>query len=76
MSTKSEFLFGIINYILLLLGLLLLVVGFILMIGGGGNNEYDFNPEIFSNTRIIVSPILIIIGYLGLGLSIFYDRGN
>ena len=46
------------------------------MIGGGSNNEYDFNPEIFSKTRIIVSPILIIIGYLGLGLSIFYDRGN
>lgn len=46
------------------------------MIGGGGDNEYDFNPEIFSKARIIVSPILIIIGYLGLGLSIFYDRGN
>lgn len=76
MSKENFFLFNKFNYYIFLVSLLIIVIGFILMIGGGGSNEYDFNPEIFSKKRIIISPILIIIGYLGLGLSIFYDRGN
>ena len=76
MAEEKSFLFNKFNYYIFLASLLIIVIGFILMIGGGGSNEYDFNPEIFSKTRIIISPILIIIGYIGLGLSIFYDRGN
>ena len=76
MSGEKFFLFNKFNYYIFLISLSIIIIGFTLMIGGGGDNEYDFNPEIFSKTRIIVSPILIIIGYLGLGLSIFYDRGN
>ena len=53
--------------------LLLVCVGFILMIGGGGVSESDFNPDIFSPKRIIIAPIVIILGYIGMIFSIFYN---
>tara|TARA_B100001741_G_scaffold294594_1_gene277042 strand:+ start:1461 stop:1679 length:219 start_codon:yes stop_codon:yes gene_type:complete len=71
MSEKSEFLFGIKNYILLLLGLLLLVVGFLLMIGGGGETVHEYNPEIFSIRRIFIAPAIVILGYLMMIVAIF-----
>jgi len=73
MSKQPKFLFEFKNYALLLASLLLLCVGFILMIGGGGVSESDFNPDIFSQKRIIIAPIVIIIGYVGMIFSIFYN---
>ncbi len=43
------------------------------MIGGGGLGATDFNPEIFSPRRIIIAPIVVIIGYIGMVFSIFYN---
>ena len=43
------------------------------MIGGGASSEHDFNPSIFSAQRIIIAPIMIIIGYIGMIISIFYN---
>jgi len=43
------------------------------MIGGGGVGDSDFNPEIFSSQRIIIAPIVVIIGYIGMVFSIFYN---
>jgi len=51
----------------------LLCLGFILMIGGGAPNTHDFNPEIFSAQRIVIAPIIIIVGYIGMIISIFYN---
>ena len=73
MSNQSKFLFGSKNYLLLLIGILVIATGFILMIGGGGATDSDFNPDIFSNRRIIIAPIVIIIGYVLIGVSIFYN---
>ena len=73
MSNQSKFLFGSKNYLLLLIGILVIATGFILMIGGGGISDTDFNPDIFSNRRIIIAPIVIIIGYVLIGVSIFYN---
>jgi len=72
-KNNSPFLFTKGNYILLIFSLLLLCIGFILMIGGGGDNDLDFNQDIFSNQRIIVSPIIIIMGYIGMVFAIFYN---
>ena len=73
MSNQNKFLFGNKNYLLLFISILVIATGFILMIGGGGINDTDFNPDIFSNRRIIIAPIVIIIGYILIGVSIFYN---
>ena len=73
MSKKRNFLFSRMNYKILFISLFLLCVGFILMTGGGSDNFIDFNPEIFSIRRITMAPIMIIIGYIGVVVSIFYN---
>lgn len=53
------------NYKLLLIGLAINVIGFLLMIGGGSDDPDIFKAdELFSRTRLTVSPILIISGYV------------
>ena len=48
----------------ILIGIALNVIGFILMIGGGSEDPNQFNgDELFSTTRITISPILIVAGY-------------
>ena len=74
LNKTTPFLFTKTNYIILLISLLFLCAGLILMIGGGGENDFDFNKEIFSNQRIVYSPIIIIIGYIGMVFAIFYDE--
>ena len=70
---SEPFLFTRTNYIILLISLMFLAIGFVLMIGGGGENEFDFNPEIFSSQRILFAPIIIIAGYVGMVCAIFYN---
>lgn len=51
------------NLLLILLGVVLMIVGYILMIGGGSENPNEFNKtELFSDVRITVSPIVIVLG--------------
>lgn len=53
------------NYKLLLIGLAINVIGFLLMIGGGSDDPNVFKEdELFSFTRLTISPILIISGYV------------
>jgi hypothetical protein len=53
------------NYKILLIGLAINIVGFILMIGGATEDPNVFSEEeLFSSTRITVSPMLILIGYI------------
>jgi len=53
------------NYKILLVGLAINIVGFILMIGGATEDPTIFNEEeLFSSTRITISPILILLGYI------------
>ncbi len=73
MKKQKQFLFKKNNYVILIISLLILFIGFILMIGGGASNLHDFNPSIFSVQRIVIAPIIIIIGYVGMIASIFYN---
>ena len=52
------------NYKWLFIGLGINVLGFLLMIGGGADSPDKFDGDaLFSNTRITIAPILILIGY-------------
>jgi len=51
----------------LLGGLLLMVLGFVLMIGGGSDDPAVFNYAMFDTQRLVVAPLLIL---LGIGVEI------
>jgi len=72
-DNPSPFLFEKKNYIILLCSLVLIAVGFLMMMGGEGETSTAFNPEIFSPRRIKLAPIIIVIGYIGMIFSIFYN---
>ncbi|MEE0519963.1 MAG: DUF3098 domain-containing protein [Bacteroidaceae bacterium] len=58
-----NFAFSKINYILLVVGLVIIVFGFMLM-SGDSTTEEAFNPDIFSDTRIKVAPMVCLFGFL------------
>ena len=49
--------------IIILSAVVFIVVGYLLM-SGPGSTEQAFNPNIFSFRRIVVAPVLCLIGYL------------
>ncbi len=59
-----DFAFGTINYILLAAGIVLLGLGYILLSGGGSDDPNVFNPAMFDNRRLVVAPILIMLGLI------------
>lgn len=59
----KNFAFTKINYILLVVGLIIIVAGFILM-SGDATTEEAFNPDIFSDRRIKVAPMICLFGFL------------
>lgn len=62
---KKDFAFGRMNFILLAVGMLVVVVGFILM-SGGSSSEEAYNPDIFSTRRIVVAPIVCLLGFVSM----------
>ena len=59
----KNFAFTKINYILLLVGMVIIVIGFILM-SGDATSEEAFNPDIFSDMRTKVAPMVCLFGFL------------
>lgn len=72
-NDKYVFPLGRINFIIMALSALLIVIGFVLISGGApvGN---EFNPEVFSATRIVVGPTIVLIGFVGIGVGIMWPR--
>jgi len=64
----SEFLFGSINYKILLIGIGVIALGFILMAGGGSPDPKVFSEEIFNFRRIRLAPTTVLIGF---GITIY-----
>ncbi len=61
----NEFAFAKVNYQLLLIGLGIVITGFLLMMGGGTDNPNEFKPEeLFSERRITVAPVVVLLGYI------------
>jgi len=67
------FVFGKKNYIILGIGLVILMIGYLLMSGGAATSAEEFNAEeLFSSRRITVAPIVVLIGYIVVGIAIMY----
>lgn len=53
------------NYKWLYIGLAINILGFLLMIGGGSDDPNVFKEdELFSDVRITLAPMLIVLGYI------------
>ena len=63
-SPNKQPLFRKANYILVGIGVLFLVLGYILLSGGGSDAPEIFNPEIYNTRRLVVAPILMLIGLI------------
>lgn len=62
--------FGYKNYIMILVGVAIVVLGFILMSGGGEHTTTEFDDSIFSFRRITLAPIVVIVGFVIVGVAI------
>ncbi len=69
----SNLAFGKINYILLAVAFAIIVVGFVLMAGDGSTNE-AFNPDIFSDMRIKIAPMVCLFGFLFVIVAILFPN--
>lgn len=64
-SKTAPYSFSANNYLILFIGLAINILGFVLMIGGGADELDEFNKaELFSEMRITVAPMLIVLGYI------------
>ncbi len=75
-STKIEhnnIVLGKQNYTLMLVGLVVIIIGFILMSGGKSEDPNVFNAdEVYSNRRIVIAPIVVILGFVIEIVAVFY----
>jgi len=72
LTPNQQPLFRKINYILIGVGVLFLVLGYILLAGGGSDDPEVFNPAIFNARRLVVAPILMLIGLIVEVVAIMY----
>jgi len=72
LSPNQQPLFRRINYILIGAGVLFLALGYILMSGGGSDDPEVFNPAIFDTRRLVIAPILMLIGLILEIVAIMY----
>lgn len=70
-NKSSQLPLGKTNYIVVATGVALLIVGFLLMSGGASENPVtEFNYEMFSTRRIVVAPIVLLLGFIAVGVGI------
>ena len=55
--------FGMLNYILLVVGIVVLGIGYVLLSGGGTDDPNVFSEAIFDRRRLTVAPIVLVIGF-------------
>ncbi len=69
---KMKFAFQRTNYIILLSSIFFIILGFILLAGGGSKDPNQFSYELFSTQRMVVAPIILLLGYIGVAVAIMY----
>jgi uncharacterized membrane protein len=70
-TEKTTFLLGKKNLITIGIGFFIIVLGFVLMSGGESDSPDKFvEAEIFSDRRITVAPITVILGFIIVGVGI------
>lgn len=69
---KEEKRYGLakINYLLILVSFVVIIIGFLLMSGEPSGAE--FNPDIYSTRRIVVAPIISLLGFVAMIAAIMY----
>ena len=67
---KMNFAFGRKNYTILIAGILLLIIGFITLSGGGSKDPNVFSYALFSARRMVLAPILLMLGFVAVGVAI------
>lgn len=60
---NKDFAFGKENFVWIAAAIACIIIGFMLM-SGGGSGDNTFNPEIFNTRRIVVAPIVTVIGFV------------
>jgi hypothetical protein len=60
---KKQFAFGKENFVLLAISIAIIVIGFLLVAGGKSTEETGFDASIFNARRLIVAPIILLIGF-------------
>jgi Protein of unknown function (DUF3098) len=63
-KTNNGFPLGKQNFILLAIGFGIIVLGFMLMSGGGSDNPAEFNEAVFSFRRIVLAPLVVLVGFV------------
>ncbi|MGC3976856.1 MAG: DUF3098 domain-containing protein [Paludibacteraceae bacterium] len=58
------------NVWLILAGFVIVVIGFVLMTGS--KTQTEFNPDIYSFRRIVVAPIVCLVGFVFVIVAILY----
>ena len=72
LSPNQQPLFRKVNYILIGVGVLFLALGFILLSGGGSDDPEIFSEAIFDTRRLVVAPVLMLIGLIVEIVAIMY----
>ena len=62
------------NYTVLALALVLIILGFALMSGGKSSDGVTCNPAIFSPRRIVVAPIISLVGFLLAAIGVLLPK--
>lgn len=70
---EQDFAFGRSNFIWIGIAVVLLIIGFSLMSGGGSDDGLSYNPLIFSTRRIVIAPIVTMLGFITMIYSILKD---
>jgi Protein of unknown function (DUF3098). len=70
---RKDFAFGKSNFILIGVSVAIITIGFVLMAGGASEDGVSFNPEIFSKMRIVIAPIITMVGFLMMIYAILKD---
>jgi len=55
--------FGLVNYVLLLVGIVVLAIGYILLSGGGSEDPAIFSEAIFDTRRLTIAPLTLVLGF-------------
>jgi len=67
---RKNFVFGKENFIILAISIAIIIVGFWLMSGGKTTEETGFDPRIFDTRRIVIAPIVTMIGFASVVFAI------
>ena len=71
---NKKFVFGKVNFIILAISIAIIIFGFWLMSGGKTTEETGFDPRIFAIRRIIVAPIVTMIGFVSVVVAILKKK--